>query len=54
MLDRLSALAHGLGVFVEALLHRLQYMLMLQRVIRRSLPDVQRGLSAQSRQALVQ
>jgi hypothetical protein len=47
MFGRLATLAQGLRVLVEALLYGLQYMLMLPRVIRRSLPVVQRCLIAQ-------
>jgi len=44
-------LAHGLRILVETPLRRLQYMLVLQRVIRRSLPVVQWCLIAQVPQA---
>ena len=54
VLDRLAALTHGLRILVETPLHRLQYMLVLQRVMRRSLPVVQRCLIAQVPHALVQ
>ena len=47
MFDRLATLAHRLRVLVETLLHRLQYLLCFHRVIRRSLPVVQRRLMAQ-------
>ena len=47
MLGRLTTLAHRVRVLIEALLYGLQQMLMLQRVIRRPLPVVQRCLIAQ-------
>jgi hypothetical protein len=54
MLDRLPTLTHGFWVGVKALLHSLEQMLVLHRVIRRSGPVVHCDLSEQVEQAVVQ
>jgi hypothetical protein len=47
MLDRLAPLTHLLRMIVEPSLHGFKYVLVIHRVIRRSLPVVQRCLIAQ-------
>ena len=54
MLERLAPLAHFFWMLVEPALHSFENMLMLQRVMRRSLLGVQLCLMAQFGQALVQ
>ena len=54
MLDSLATKAHSEGVRIEPLLHCVEQILVLHRVIRRSDPGVHWGLIEQFLQALVQ